>query len=38
MSVQVAETLESTAIPADNICTGVQDAHAESTTELPLLD
>jgi len=38
MSVHVLETLGSTAILADNFCTGVQDAHAENTAEIPLLD
>jgi len=30
----VSETFESTGILADNVCTGVQDAHAESTAEI----
>jgi len=37
MSVQMPETFKSTAILADDSCTGVQDAHAESTTEIPPL-
>ena len=33
MSVQVPETFESTAILADNFCTGVQDGHAEHSRD-----
>jgi len=35
MSAQVPETYESTAILADKFCTGVQDAQAEGTAEIP---
>jgi len=37
MSAYVSETFESTAILADNFRTGVQDAYAESTAEIPPL-
>ena len=33
MSVQVPETFESTAILAENFCTGVQDGHAEHSRD-----
>jgi len=38
MSVDVSETFGSTAILADNFCTGLQDVHEDSTAEFPLLD
>jgi len=34
MSARVPETFGSTAILADNFCTGVQDAHAEHSRDL----
>jgi len=36
--VQVDETFKITAIPADNFCTGVEDAHVESSAEIPPFD
>jgi len=38
MSVCMSETFGSTVILAGNFCTGVQDAHADSTAEFPLLN
>ena len=37
MSVQQPETSESAVILSGNLCTGVQDAHAESIADIPPL-